>query len=81
MYIVALSVCVLYVYNIENEKTKSPQQMCIIDAGVRLTDGANTNVMAIVGQLLLCLPWVSILLAPFYLVARHYGHLPSTKVP
>lgn len=52
--------------------------MCIVDAGVRIAD--NTNVMAIVGQLLLCFPWVSILLTPFYLVARHYGHLSSTKV-
>lgn len=51
--------------------------MCIVDAGVRIAD--NTNVMAIVGQLLLCFPWVSILLTPFYLVARHYGHLSSTK--
>ncbi|XP_057367538.1 sodium- and chloride-dependent glycine transporter 1-like [Daphnia carinata] len=51
--------------------------MCIVDAGVRTAD--NTNVMAIVGRLLLCFPWVSILLTPFYLVGRHYGHLPSTK--
>jgi hypothetical protein len=36
--------------------------------------------MAIVGQLLLGLPWVSVLLTPFYLAARHYRHLPGSKV-
>jgi hypothetical protein len=55
--------------------------MCIIDGAVRVTDGEIGNVMTIVGQLLLCLPWVSVLLTPFYLAARHYRHLPSSKVP
>jgi hypothetical protein len=55
--------------------------MCIIDGAVRVgTDGEIGNLMAIVGQLLLCLPWVSVLLTPFYLAARHYRHLPSSKV-
>jgi hypothetical protein len=54
--------------------------MCIIDGAVRVTDGEISNVMAIVGQLLLGLPWVSVLLTPFYLAARHYRHLPGSKV-
>ena len=74
----------MYVYN-QNWKKKNPfrpQQMCIIDGAVRVgTDGEIGNLMAIVGQLLLCLPWVSVLLTPFYLAARHYRHLPSSKVP
>ena len=66
-------------YNIEK-----PQQMCIIDGSVRLAaasvDGEITSGMAIVGQLLLCLPWVSVLLTPLYLAACRYRHLPSSKV-
>lgn len=56
--------------------------MCIVDGVVRVTaaDGEITSGMAIVGQLLLCLPWVSVLLTPFYLAACHYRHLPGSKV-
>ncbi len=63
------------------DSKNSHQQMCIIDGAVRVTEGEISSVMAIVGQLLLCLPWVSVLLTPFYLAARHYRHLPGSKVP
>lgn len=36
--------------------------------------------MAIAGQLLLCLPWVSVLLTPVYLVVCHLRHAPGSKV-
>ena len=78
--IIILHVCIQS--KLKKKNPFRPQQMCIIDGAVRVgTDGEIGNLMAIVGQLLLCLPWVSVLLTPFYLAARHYRHLPSSKVP
>lgn len=56
--------------------------MCMIDGVVRSTgaDGQRTSGMAIVGQLLLYFPWVSVLLTPLCLAVCHYRHLPSSKV-
>jgi len=57
-----------------------PQQMCSIDGLVRTVTGEDvTDAMSITGQLLLCLPWMMVILTPIGLFACRSCHLPYSE--